>query len=933
MTSVDTVGVVGWENGGFSVGGFKRKHWNAGTLMVKNYVHNLENQRKRGMTDQFFFKYWGKAEKAEEGKPSRYHLLPYHCLDVAAVVSVWWDASPAVRRSFCFDREVAETLMRAWLLFFSSLHDYGKFDLRFQRKVPAVWQFLSPLAGCGLPLPSQFDCLGYRHGENGLSWFKQDYFALCGCDVQNNSLFLGECEPEQWQFWKPWIEAVTGHHGYIKQAEFVSESSLPSTCDSKFSAFDRVVRHEWLMALEKLFLHPVGLSIKDNPPVPSPMLAGLCSVADWLASRCDETNFSYQQSPEALHEYFKRKEVEDARRVFKFSGIEGTTRIYGGVRSLLPESVVPHPLQGRIDELPLETGLTIIEAPTGSGKTEAALAYAWRLVSAGLADALIFALPTQATANAMLGRLEKLSGKLFHESPNLLLAHGSARFNKEFAQLKRRGLGDDGEPDGWSQCGAWLAESRKRVFLGQVGVCTIDQVLISVLPVKHRFVREFGVDRSVVIVDEVHAYDAYMYELLEKVLQQQHAANASAILLSATLPAAQRRQLCEAWRPGSECGDGGAKTASYPLITRIGASAPMGISLSQDEQPATNAVNIECLRLDKLYPDADLLKRIIAAAENGAQVAVICNLVNDAQRIAYTMQGMSGAPVDLFHSRFRFKDRQAIEDKIIHHFGPDGLRSKGRILVATQVVEQSLDVDFDWIITQLCPVDLLFQRLGRLHRHKRSSRPDGFSKPLCTVLLPMDGDYGYTGKIYANIRVLWRTEQKLVAAPEMKIVFPAAYREWIEAVYQEEAWKNEPSSITNAYEKFSDELFIARCKARQQIDSAINPFADTDEVVAALTRDGEMSLTVIPFVDSLEGRQLFGSESIDGLDELDRAEVLAMNSINVPARWVRWLREAAEKDDQGRYWLEMHKNKEGYVMESKDLILRYRRDTGLERMQ
>lgn len=870
-----------------------------------------------------YYRYWGKTDKESGG----YHLLVYHCLDVAAVTAVWWDASPTIRRSFCVAAQYGEEAMRAWLLFFVALHDYGKFDLRFQRKVPLIWQVICPLAGQGLSLPSEADSRAFRHGESGLSWYKQDIHSLYCGSAQSDSLFLDE--PVQWQAMKPWMEAVTGHHGHIRGAESVAEARLPLASDARFAEADSAARHTWLRELEKLFLLPGGCSLADSPPAPSPMLAGLCSVADWLASRSDESNFSFQPDHEPLEEYFGRKVAGDARRVFAYSGIAGTARSFDGVRSLLPESATPSPLQARIDRLPLAPGLTIIEAPTGSGKTEAALAYAWRLLAAGLADSLIFALPTQATANAMLGRLEKLAGKFFEDSPNLLLAHGSARFNKEFAQLKHRGMGDEVEPDGWAQCGAWLAESRKRVFLGQIGVCTIDQALISVLPVKHRFVRGFGLGRSVLIVDEVHAYDAYMYGLLEEVLRQQHLADASAILLSATLPAGQKLQLCNAWQSGEE---GSNDTGlPYPLISWTGAHEAQSFAFGEDEQPEPVEVRAECLRLDGSKPDEELLLRIIKAAEGGTQVAVICNLVGDAQQVARSLRQMSALPVELFHSRYRFKDRQGIEGRIIRRYGPEGLRGQGSILVATQVVEQSLDVDFDWLITQLCPADLLFQRMGRLHRHRRDTRPAGFMEPVCTVLLPTDSDYGYTGKIYANTRVLWRTEQKLTAVPEGRIRFPAAYREWIESVYQNEPWDNEPESITKSAEQFSDDLFVAKCKARQLIKSAMTPFVDTDETVAAITRDGEMSLTVIPYIDAGQGRQLLDGEAVAGLDEFQRAEVLAMNSIGVPGRWARWLSDVTEKDEEGRYWLAMDQDEEGFVMERGKLILRYHRDTGLER--
>lgn len=880
-----------------------------------------------------FFKYWGKS--SDDG---RYHLLPYHCLDVAAVAAVWWATSATIRRGFCQYDACFEAKMRAWVLFFAAIHDYGKFDLRFQRKVPSIWNSLHPLAGSGMGLPSQFDCINYRHGENGLSWFKQDFFSLHGCAEQPDTLFIDDGEPPQWSAWKPWIESVTGHHGHIKQAEYVAESRLATTVDKLFAEFDQTARRDWLTALEELFLQPVGLSLDDTPPPPSPLLAGLCSVADWLASRCDETNFTFHQQPESVRGYFEHKVAKDAPRIFDFSGIAGTPRSYGGIQALLPVSATsrPSPLQAKVDTLPLQPGLTIVEAPTGSGKTEAALAYAWRLLADGLADAIIFALPTQATANAMLGRLEPLAPKLFNDKPNLLLAHGSARFNDRFANLKHNGLKDGAEPDGWVQCGAWLAESRKRAFFGQAGVCTIDQVLISVLPVKHRFVRGLGVGRSVLIVDEVHAYDAYMYGLLEEVLRQQRDAGGSAILLSATLPTTQKQQLCNAW--GAPISDA-TQPAPYPLVTWTGERDFPPISLAEHEQPEPLKVEIEGLRLDRMEPDTDLFARLIRAAENGAQVAVICNLVNDAQRIAATLREMTSVPVDIFHARYRFKDRKTRENEVINCFGPTGNRELGRILVATQVVEQSLDLDFDWLVTQLCPVDLLFQRIGRLHRHRHQDkkRPAGHDKPVCTVLLPLDCDYGYTGKIYSDTRVLWRTEQLLTSAFAGQVTFPAAYREWIESVYAETPWGNEPQSVVTGHEKFEEEMDIKRYNALDMIRRAfeVTPFADTDESVAAVTRDGEMGLTVIPCIDSPEGRRFLDGELFADLEDFRKAEEQALNSINVPARWRGWLKPLWEEvQDEKRYWLAMTEKVEGcYMCEGEKHAFRYRRDTGLERVK
>jgi CRISPR-associated endonuclease/helicase Cas3 len=630
-----------------------------------------------------------------------------------------------------------------------------------------------------------------------------------------------------------------------------------------------------------------------------------------------------------LHDYFEAIREDDGRRVLGIAGIIGHPRKYCGVGDLLERGKKPRSLQTIVDGLPLEPGLTIIEAPTGSGKTEAALAYAWRIIDAGLADSIVFALPTQATANAMLGRLKLIAPHVFGEQPNLLLAHGSARFNKEFVKIKHAALKGYEKEDGWVQCSEWLAESRKRVFLGQIGVCTVDQVLISVLPVKHRFVRGFGIGRSVLIVDEVHAYDAYMYGLLEEVLKQQYEAGGSAMLLSATLPERQRQQLCNAWGMKLEKQGG---EALYPLATWTCGRTILPFVLDPSERPQNNSVFVEPIRVSQMVPDEILLRRIVAAAEQGAQVAIVCNLVDIAQGLARILRTMTTLPVDLFHARYCFIHRREKELDAIDRFGPKGDRAMGRILVATQVIEQSLDLDFDWLITQLCPVDLLFQRMGRLHRHSRPVRSKGFEKPRCTVLLPDNDSYGLHALIYANKRALWRTGLKLLSATGGEIVFPDAYRIWIESVYQEGPWVNEPDDITASYEKFRDEVEdVKGYLAKQMIERArgMNPFADTDEVITAVTRDGEMNRTIIPYCRTTQGTLLMDGTVLESLDEHQRREALSLNSVGVPHSWHYF--EGVETDEERRYRLEMEKDGESYTTKINGVTFSYHKDIGLEK--
>ena len=377
----------------------------------------------------------------------------------------------------------------------------------------------------------------------------------------------------------------------------------------------------------------------------------------------------------------------------------------------------------------------MIEASTGSGKTETALAYAWK--AWGLADSIVFALPTQATANAMSKRLEKAAPLLFANQTNVVLAHGRAKYQQNFIDLKQacRPHTAQSHEEAWVQCGNWLAQSRKRVFLGQIGVCTVDQVLVSVLPVKHKFVRGFGIGRSVLIIDEVHAYDSYMHGLLDAVLEQQRLAGGSAILLSATLPFLQKVQLAKAW--GCELA---TPNKDNPLITHcsLGQNAMFDLVALPEQRPELTSVHLELIKTPHLLPDDDFIQRLLNAVLQGAQVCLVFNLVAVAQQIYQQVlirieqdERFTEDQLLLFHSRFTFADRQQKEQAVLNLFGakpePENARNKGHLLIATQVVEQSLDLDFDWLITQLCPLDLLFQRMGRLHRHAISALSSTFT--------------------------------------------------------------------------------------------------------------------------------------------------------------------------------------------------------------
>ncbi len=862
------------------------------------------------------FRYWGKADRNYPGEP-KWHPLVYHSLDVAAVAAALWACSQAIRHRFktAFAADSEETL-RTWVLFFVALHDLGKLHIPFQIKAPDVLQAAWPdinLADVQTNRPYDHGCNGFAQADEG-----GEIAAWIGTDRRRQTRAFAD-----------WLAVVAGHHGSICQPDPDKLVRGYATPDIKHR--DATARRLWVEQAARLFLAPVGLSLGDVPKMPDTaaknLLAGFCSLCDWIGSNTDL--FGYQAPSKTPAEYFAWAQDhvihEDALARF---GLTAPVSPYGGLAVLLKGDEQPRGVQTMVDELPVSDGLTIVEAPTGSGKTEAALAHAWRLLVAGVADSVVFALPTQATANAMLARAAAFAQHAFGPA-NVVLAHGHRDLNDQFRRLVEaaRPHTAQGHEEAGVQCSDWLASSRKRVFLGQIGVCTIDQVLLSVLPIRHSFVRGFGLNRSVLIVDEVHAYDAYMNGLLEEVLRRQKATGGSAILLSATLPAAVRRDLLGAW----ECEI--PKTAPYPALWTADQGEARPLRLPATQLPEQREVAVELCRLADALPDEALLDRIIAAARAGALVGIVMNLVDDAQRLARLLRYKAGQiPVDLFHARYRLRDRQGIEHEILTRYGRDADRSTGRILVATQVIEQSLDLDFDWLLTQLCPVDLLFQRLGRLHRHARPHRPPGYEQPACTILTVAEPDYGLHEKIYGDPRLLWRTEQLLSSHPS--IPFPVAYRDWIEAVYASESaeevdWPDEPSEVLEDHLAWLQTQKTARADAKRLITMTVSQFRDEDSRATSLTRDGEMSLSLLPMLP--DGRLLDGTRIAD-LDERDRPETLLLDTVPVPASWKDRLHGCCVDNDlyDGRYLIAM--TEEGEAAWTNDRHrLRYSTDYGMEK--
>ncbi|MEJ2612690.1 MAG: CRISPR-associated helicase Cas3' [Candidatus Thiodiazotropha sp.] len=660
-----------------------------------------------------YYHYWGKT--ANDGK---YHLLPYHCLDVAAVGTVLLHRNPGVGRRLAGILSIDETMLTTLAVFFLGLHDIGKFARHFQALQPELFRSLQD---------DSAELNYVRHDALGALLWKLCLRHYCAAEGYLGVAVLSGRRSAEDTSTDYWMHTVVGHHGRpVTHNEQEIRAPLsdyfPATNQQAVQAFF----DDWyaLSGVSSVSKMPSALLVKKA----SWWLAGLSVLCDWLGSNQDF--FSMVADPMPLEEYWPHA-LEQAERAITQAGmLPSSTAPLQGLEELFGESFKnPTPLQAKCLELPLysDPGIYLLEDVTGAGKTEAALILAHRLLVERGYSGLYFALPTMATANAMYDRMGKVYRRLYAEgaTPSLVLAHGARRLNDGFRDAITHypdsaaiGYGDNTDP-AQAHCAAWLADSPKKSLLSEVGVGTVDQAVLGVLPARHQSLRLFGLLGKVLIIDEVHAYEAYLFRLLNALITFHAAAGGSVILLSATLPQNQRYKLLEAFCHGFGRQPTALQRTSnkdYPLLTHVSAQGQQELVLASRSE-VCRKVNVK--RIDEFEQAESLM---VSVVEQGKCLCWIRNTVHDA-REAYRELKLRHPEwdIDLFHARFALGDRLTIEERAVNRFGKKGGESerKGQILIATPVVEQSLDIDFDEMISDLAPVDLIIQRAGRLHRHCR----------------------------------------------------------------------------------------------------------------------------------------------------------------------------------------------------------------------
>jgi len=656
---------------------------------------------------------WGKT-----GPDRAWHPLAAHLVDTVSMAQELWVrwVSPAtcswLSESFDHDLEAAGSFF-AWL---AGCHDLGKASPAFQIQVD--W-LADAVRAAGFQLP---EALANRS--------KAPHALVSAAGLVPILEGYG---------WRPGsIEAVAailgGHHGWFPLEGFTLEPRRRPDLYGWSTSEDA----PWMVARRELFDLVVHVSEAEELLTRFPelqlgraremALTGYVILADWIASNAEL--FPYLSAP-ARDDYVStsRDRATSAlatigwrRHQFLLAGLEK-----GWFAARFGYS--PNSLQRATIELAAlarEPSLLLVEAPMGAGKTEAALAAVEVLGARQGLEGVFIGLPTQATSNQMFHRVKTWLERMGPGDFLLQLAHGRANQVSEYRQLAEIGapgcIDVDSEHEGSVVAAAWFAGSKRRLLAPFV-VGTVDQALMCAAKVRYVALRQVGLVGKVVVIDEVHAYDAYTSVFLRRALSWLGSAGVPVVLLSATLPPTASVRLAEAYA-GRAIDLGAVNYPSVTAVARDGTASSLAVNL---DEFATSA-QIEWL--DEELDDstcARLCARVFPMAATGANVLVVRNTVGRAQE-AYRALAQMSPSAHLLHSRFTAADRLEKETWLAHHFGPKGERLKGQIVVGTQVLEQSLDIDFDALVTDLAPVDLVLQRLGRVQRHRGVSRPAGFGR-------------------------------------------------------------------------------------------------------------------------------------------------------------------------------------------------------------
>ena len=693
-------------------------------------------------------RFWAKWDK--KGEEVNIHLLEHHLADVGACFEALAE-QPTIRDRLAAaaDAPLDETTLSR-LCVFAALHDIGKVNVGFQTK---TWDPSERGRGIG-KAGHTTDMVPILEGKDRdtLAWFTDalGWYEMLDWD-DNEGLIVSAL-----------FAASMSHHG-----EPLNLDSSKQAYPKIWRPFGKLNPESQVRQIGQLIRHWFpGAFVKDAPPLPSAsafqhMFLGLCTLADWIGS--DRERFPYCDKPNG--DYFEKTARPAARKALKEMGLDirkqrdavaspdfsDSSRIFAHIPDFAPNA-----MQRAARRIPLDERLAIIESETGSGKTEAALWRFARLYEAKRVDSLYFALPTRAAAVQIHGRVKDFAAKMLPDCDTAPLPVLAVPGYVRAGDFDGRHLPDYKVwwEDGFGGGRRWAAESSKRYLAAQIAVGTVDQAMMAALQVRHSHMRAACLSRSLLVIDEVHASDPYMRAIIEALLKAHLGAGGYALLMSATLGSSARTR----WLAPSRRAAAANRTSlddaiakPYPSIAVRDEKGERIRGVGANDR-AKKSVRVEPRPLMDDF--AQTAKIALDAARGGAKTLIIRNTVGyaiETQRALETAAGDGEGRAPLFgigdipaphHSRFAASDRRLLDAEVETALGSPRSRESGIAVVGTQTLEQSLDIDADLLITDLCPMDVLLQRIGRLHRHPANdeNRPDGYRTPRCIILTPFAGE-------------------------------------------------------------------------------------------------------------------------------------------------------------------------------------------------
>ncbi len=851
--------------------------------------------------------FWAKTPEDSTDKSGDFLSVPQHLVDAACVADELWETwlSNQTRAFLRRETSMTEQALRSLVTFVVGTHDIGKISCTFQSQLDSrgdmgMYSQRVEDAGFSLVAPKTESAFEYYPHSSASEAILFDW-------LLNHKV----SRPVGLSI----ASIAAAHHGVPSTKPGVAKAARAM---AKYSAGWKAAHKEILDKIAELtgFNEVLQQITKPLTTPATQIITGFVIMCDWIASN----QMAFPLNDTHSQEDRVRRGVDSIELSSPWSPQVRAPQdaTYFSSAFNWPDSYKIRPIQQAavdIARAQKEPTLLIIEAATGEGKTEAGLAAAHVLAAHAGSQGIVFAAPTMSTADGLFNRVTDWAMRTTPESEvsTMFLGHSKSSLNRDFTKLRFGSIGDRHE-FGTVTATRWLA-GRKRGILSNFVVCTVDQVLMLALQARHLMLRHLGFSGKVVIIDEAHSYDVYMNEYLAVAIQWLARYGCSVIIMSATLPTSQRQALASAYAKGLNIEKPTVRSSAYPLLTIVDKQGGR-------EQPVETRPESKHYSVEKLADDGEAVAGLLEdKLREGGVALVVCNTVRRAQEAFDKLSARFPGEVELHHAAFMASHRARKEEELRRKLGPHAHRGNGRpdrlVVVATQVAEQSLDIDADLLVTDIAPMDLLIQRIGRVYRHNRpaSDRPEPVSNAQVYIRGvetwdPVPEFEAGTAAVYSPAILFATTAVAMQTLFARGFTSPSDVSELVQKTYSpaltcpdgwEEQWNEAAKQHAQAIDlsraradsyRIPEPRSVANERSLQRLYERIGPkeSAENEEAKGlAQVRDSTPTVEVIPIVSTEYGYiPLALPESPDIADdaqpERHTAFALAASSVRLPSR-------------------------------------------------